>query len=448
MLFAPTLRFGLAVRRTEALDWYEESWTTDVSDLSISMPEVWATARDAAEVSQQGGESLRSNLLAAAEAARAKVEMEGMDPVQQARESSIATAETARRMKLSGQLAAEVVKEEARNVGLSEAAARDEAQRALRLVDAATEAHHWSRKSVQISGQGPHFSPLDLEEIWKIAMEAALASEDAERPDGLTQQLAVAAKSAAAFCQDHGYDAAGQAGQGEGTEQGGVEVATLAVGEVARRLRGDVELRQSAAGFAAAQEAQRLGLTPSEAAEESALARRLAGVRSGEEARTVVQGSTMHFASAVESVQEAELEGVEADAAEVLGKDLSSLETRSMLVSSQRCGKEVARTLRPHLRIQRPRIAQLHATHRPRMAKRPVLFSILRTACMVSTPLALTIQAPPFWPEDMGIRRLIGPHVPSSCHMHLTLEGAHEGFAASHGPRGGRGPGDLRRDTF
>ena len=33
----------------------------------------------------------------------------------------------------------------------------------------------------------------------------------------------------------------------------------------------------------------------------------------------------------------------EADAAEVLGKDLSSLETRSMLVSSQRCGKEVGR---------------------------------------------------------------------------------------------------------
>lgn len=30
------------------------------------------------------------------------------------------------------------------------------------------------------------------------------------------------------------------------------------------------------------------------------------------QARTVVQGSTMHFASAVESVQEAELEGVEA----------------------------------------------------------------------------------------------------------------------------------------
>ncbi|CAK9090186.1 unnamed protein product [Durusdinium trenchii] len=170
----------------------------------------------------------------------------------------------------------------------------------------------------------PSLKPIAApQEIWKIAMEAALASEDAERPDGLTQQLAVAAKSAAAFCQDHGYDAAGQA-----------RMATLAVGEVARRLRGDVELRQSAAGFAAAQEAQRLGLTPSEAAEESALARRLAGVRSGEEARTVVQGSTMHFASAVESVQEAELEGVEADAAEVLGKDLSSLETRSMLIGA------------------------------------------------------------------------------------------------------------------
>ena len=26
----------------------------------------------------------------------------------------------------------------------------------------------------------------------------------------------------------------------------------------------------------------------------------------------------------------------------------------------------------------------------------------------------------------------------------LNAQGAHEGFAASHGPRGGRGPGDLR----
>ena len=304
-----------AIAQAAALDWYEESWTNDVTDLRISMPDVWARAWDAAQVSKQGGASLQSQLLAAGQAARANVAAEDFDLLQQARQSSIAIAETARRLQAPSTLAGQVAAEGASELGLSLAMARYEAHRARRLVEATAEAHHWDRTSLQL--KEPRFSDVDLEEIWKAAMQAAQSREET---GSLTEQLSAAASAAVAWCAHMGYDAAGQA-----------RMAALAVGEVARRLEGDQQLRISAAGFAAAKEAQDLGVTPTQAAAESNLARTVAESNE-EEVRSAVRRATANFTVASLNVKDAEMAGVEADAAAVLGQDVKSMEQRSMMI--------------------------------------------------------------------------------------------------------------------
>eukprot|EP00434_Breviolum_minutum_P024150 symbB.v1.2.021319.t1/scaffold1837.1/size99322/7 len=59
--------------------------------------------------------------------------------------------------------------------------ARYEAHRARRLVEATAEAHHWDRTSLQL--KEPRFSDVDLEEIWKAAMQAAQSREETGSKD-------------------------------------------------------------------------------------------------------------------------------------------------------------------------------------------------------------------------------------------------------------------------
>eukprot|EP00438_Fugacium_kawagutii_P004211 Skav215943 [mRNA] locus=scaffold226:676996:684671:+ [translate_table: standard] len=162
---------------------------------------------------------------------------------------------------------------------------------------------------------------------------------------GLTEQLSAAARAAADVCQHKGYDVPGQVApvapvallarmSQPQMEICGSKGAALAVGEVARRLPGDVELRVSAAGFAAAeegsslnaigpatyrrriaetaqrQEAEHLGVSAAQAATESSLGRKVAG-SSADEVRSLIRDATSNFTVASMNVKDAQLAGVE-----------------------------------------------------------------------------------------------------------------------------------------
>ncbi|CAJ1350472.1 unnamed protein product, partial [Effrenium voratum] len=276
-----------AAAEVAALDWYEQSWTTDVDMLEVSMPDLWNTAMGAAETSQQSGASVQAQLLAAAEAARAQAEALGLTSLQQARQSGLAAAEVARRRSLALGLAAQAAEQANKQLG----------EPLAKFATMFPEVQHNISKA-----PGPRFSNFDLQEIWTVAMNAA------ERTNGTSEeQILAAAQAAKGLCASRGYNASGQA-----------RMSSLAAGEVARHLTGDQMLRADAASDAATQVTSSLGLGASQSATEAALARKMATAATSDEVTSLVREATAGLALGPPQLEEAQMQTVEADAAAVL----------------------------------------------------------------------------------------------------------------------------------